>query len=55
MKEEKYFCDRCNKEIQKEDIYHITNLPFFRDNIELCRSCYKSFKWWLKMRGGEHE
>lgn len=44
MKEVKYYCDCCEKEI--ENIYNtivvrdLDNIDFIKDNKDLCRDCY---------------
>ena len=47
----KHFCDRCGKAIPKEYNLDPSNIALcedtFKDNIDLCPSCMRSFNtWW---------
>ena len=53
----KYFCDKCNKELENYDIFTVDVIPpeirTWEDDANtgtciLCRVCLKEFQKWLK-------
>lgn len=49
-----HYCDRCGKSLINYDLINLLLLRFSwaydyrKEDVELCKQCYKSFKIWLR-------
>lgn len=58
MKQIKYFCDMCNKEVQRNKLHHIRTIieTDYMDkpsniDIDMCKKCYASFYQSILQKG----